>query len=233
MPQKICPRCKKGFRYEIPIHAVGWAVVGPTHCPDCEGYRDEELEKATKLTQSSFIPKEITCPDCGGQIYLGINKMRCDTCNPNGKILEEFEHFSKNHLNEILKPKPFQDDKKLYNPEIIKNLPDDYDKESKCFLTTACVEFQGLPDNCLELETLRGYRDNLLIKTSEGQRDIKEYYNVAPRIVRAIKLNSSEKDIWRFVFSQVQNAVKFVQRADYEEAHSCYKSLVNNLKKGF
>ena len=34
------------------------------------------------------------------------------------------------------------------------------DNDSGCFLTTACIRAKGLPDDCMELQTLRAYRDD-------------------------------------------------------------------------
>lgn len=37
-----------------------------------------------------------------------------------------------------------------------------------CFLTSACTEAHGLPDDCYELTTLRKYRDSILAKQTGG-----------------------------------------------------------------
>ena len=54
---------------------------------------------------------------------------------------------------------------------------------SGCFLTSACVEAKGLPDDCRELTVLRNFRDTYLKASADGQRDVCEYYHVAPMIV--------------------------------------------------
>jgi len=55
-----------------------------------------------------------------------------------------------------------------------------------CFLTTACVEHLGFDDDCFELSSLRRFRDGFLRHREEGPAVIDRYYDVAPRIVRAI-----------------------------------------------
>lgn len=58
--------------------------------------------------------------------------------------------------------------------------------ENKCFLTTACCETFGRPDDCWELETLRGFRDSVLAAMPGGTEDMADYYRLAPRIVDAL-----------------------------------------------
>ena len=56
-----------------------------------------------------------------------------------------------------------------------------------CFLTSACTEARGLPDDCHELTVLRSFRDGYLRSQPEGEAEIAEYYAVAPKIVDAIR----------------------------------------------
>lgn len=66
----------------------------------------------------------------------------------------------------------------------------DYDsgtcRKSPCFLTTACADFAGLPDDCFELSILRRFRDEILMQMPGGTDDIALYYRVAPTIVERI-----------------------------------------------
>lgn len=66
-----------------------------------------------------------------------------------------------------------------------------------CFLTTACTEAKGLPDNCIELETLRHFRDNYMMNTPDGKADIAHYYKMAPSIVNAINNSPDAKKYGR------------------------------------
>jgi len=52
-----------------------------------------------------------------------------------------------------------------------------------CFITTACCETLGLPDDCFELRTLRRYRDEVLAKRPAGVEQIAGYYRLAPLIL--------------------------------------------------
>jgi len=56
-----------------------------------------------------------------------------------------------------------------------------------CFITTACCEVLGLPDTCFELRALRRYRDEVLVKTTEGRASIACYYALAPALLNALE----------------------------------------------
>jgi hypothetical protein len=55
--------------------------------------------------------------------------------------------------------------------------------EGQCFITSACCELLGLPDDCFELRTLRRYRDQTLINLPGGAAAIAMYYEAAPAIL--------------------------------------------------
>src|SRR3954470_9525489 len=48
--------------------------------------------------------------------------------------------------------------------------------DQECFITTACCELLGLPDNCFELRLLRRYRDRVLARLPGGREKIALYY---------------------------------------------------------
>ena len=62
-----------------------------------------------------------------------------------------------------------------------------------CFLTTACCEAKGLPDNCPELQAFRQLRDDYVLHRPDGAALVESYYQMAPRIVTAIK-SSADAD---------------------------------------
>ena len=58
--------------------------------------------------------------------------------------------------------------------------------DNNCFITTACVQHYNLSDNCYQLSTLRNFRDNYLQRSTDGNKLIKEYYSVAPQLVKLL-----------------------------------------------
>ena len=98
-----------------------------------------------------------------------------------------------------------------------------------CFITTACVEAAGLPDNCTELETMRYLRDEYLAKSDEGKRMIQEYYEIAPRIVEYIKSVDNSNEFFNEIFGDIREIVSLIKTADLESATARYNEMVANL----
>ncbi len=53
------------------------------------------------------------------------------------------------------------------------------EKGERYFLTTACLQAAGLPDNCKELQTLRRFRDEYVSRLPNGSAILSHYLNVA------------------------------------------------------
>ena len=68
-----------------------------------------------------------------------------------------------------------------------------------CFITTACCELIGLPDDCFELRSLRRYRDEVLARQPNGAADIACYYAHAPRVVARISAQKLLSVYARFI----------------------------------
>lgn len=74
---------------------------------------------------------------------------------------------------------------------------------SGCYLTTACVEAKGLPDDCRELEALRGFRDAYLGATAEGSADIQRYYQLAPRLVKQLDRLLEKQAVYQRIYNEL------------------------------
>ena len=84
-----------------------------------------------------------------------------------------------------------------------------------CYLTSACVEAKGLPDDCQELQTLRAFRDGYLAHQTGGQEEIVEAINLLP--------NADE--VWTTVYAElVQPCVEMIHAGELEAAHRRYKA---------
>jgi len=102
--------------------------------------------------------------------------------------------------------------------------------KSGCYLTTACVTYKGLPDNCEELTILREFRDKYLKSFKAGRKDIKEYYRVAPEIVKAISARENAKEIWEDIYNNlVVKSIELIKAKKYSEAHYYYKDFSEKL----
>lgn len=108
-----------------------------------------------------------------------------------------------------------------------------YSKSGGCFITEACVEAAGLPDDCMELQTLRDFRDNYLQKSVEGRRMIREYYEIAPIIVEEIRRRSNCDEIFSEIFEEIKGIVLQIRLGNSRKAITSYKAMVSRLKKEY
>ena len=102
-----------------------------------------------------------------------------------------------------------------------------------CYLTTACVNSKGLPDNCLELRTLRNFRDKILMKDSKGKKAIEEYYKIAPLIIESINEKRYSQSIWDNLHGDIRKAVSLVKSKDFDSAFNHYKDMTLKLKEKY
>jgi hypothetical protein len=101
----------------------------------------------------------------------------------------------------------------------------------KCYLTTACCEQRGLPDDCHELTMLRKFRDEYVLGLPEGENIVADYYKTAPHIVEAISARDDAGKIWdRLYRGFIAPCVYFVEHGDNESAYVIYSSMVKRLK---
>ncbi len=96
-----------------------------------------------------------------------------------------------------------------------------------CFLTTAIVDRRGTEgDDGPTLTALRGFRDGYMARTPERRRLVRQYYDIAPRIVAAIGPDGAE---WKWIGSRIDAAAAAIR--DGRDAHACaiYVELVAGL----
>jgi hypothetical protein len=107
------------------------------------------------------------------------------------------------------------------------------EKKSGCFLTTACVQYAGLQDDCYELTVLRQFRDNYLLALPNGQAMFDEYYRVAPSIVDAIEQSKERDTVLTDILTQVRQAVRCIETKNNESALNIYVQMFNTLRQRF
>ena len=96
-----------------------------------------------------------------------------------------------------------------------------------CFLTSACTEARGLPDDCEELTVLRAFRDGYMKRLPHGQADICEYYQIAPVIVEKIHTLPNSKEILNQIYTDlVLPCVALIQAEKNDAAYRKYRDYV-------
>lgn len=102
-----------------------------------------------------------------------------------------------------------------------------------CFITAACAEARGLPDNCPELETIRAFRDRYVRSLPHGEDIIREYYELAPKIVAGINRMDNRQEIYSSLYDQLVSIVGLIRQGKDEEAFKSCLEVFNELKKKY
>jgi uncharacterized protein YjbI with pentapeptide repeats len=106
-------------------------------------------------------------------------------------------------------------------------------KGGNCYLTTACTLAMNLPDDCHELQTLRKFRDGFVSETNEGLELIREYYEISPRIVKAIYHRENGIEIIKELYQEILEVVSLIDNNEEKEAYKCYTNMTLRLKKRY
>jgi len=106
-------------------------------------------------------------------------------------------------------------------------------KQNNCYLTTACAVAMQLPDDCHELKTLRKFRDGYVSETNEGKKLIKEYYEIAPKIVDAINRTGVGSNIFKNLYVEILEIVSLIDNQKFEDAIKYYVGMTINLKNKY
>lgn len=96
-----------------------------------------------------------------------------------------------------------------------------------CFITTAVTQASGKPDDCMELQTLRKFRDEFLLATEDGTALVKHYYAVAPTIVDAIKASPQAASTFNYLAQNfIYPAIQHIGAGNPAEAAGLYMAMV-------
>ncbi len=102
--------------------------------------------------------------------------------------------------------------------------------ENLCFITTAACLSLGKGQNSSELAAFYDYRDNHLIYDDDGYILIKEYYRIAPGIVRIIDSQKDAEKIYQSLFDDyIVGAYDCLKRNNFAEMKLRYITMVLEL----
>ncbi|EET61614.1 hypothetical protein BRYFOR_06297 [Marvinbryantia formatexigens DSM 14469] len=103
-----------------------------------------------------------------------------------------------------------------------------------CYITTAVCETFGKPDDCYELTVLRNYRDSYLQSQPDGEEIIREYYDVAPTIVKHINRQPDRKEIYRSIWDTYLNpCLTMIENDEKESCRELYTEMVRTLQERY
>lgn len=107
-------------------------------------------------------------------------------------------------------------------------------RDNDCFITTACVRYYGLSDNCYQLATLRKFRDGYLSETPENKILIQQYYSIAPLLVNQLESDINRNKLFADIFQKINLACSAIEKREFAQAKKIYCDvilfLLNNFK---
>ncbi|MDO4963434.1 MAG: hypothetical protein Q4E75_05020 [bacterium] len=102
---------------------------------------------------------------------------------------------------------------------------------SGCYLTTMICDILKLDDNNMYLNTLRGFRKNILQKDDKYKAMLVEYDIIGPKISEALKNDPLKEKIALVNFENYIKKIKvLIDNKENENAINLYKQMTNNLK---
>lgn len=99
-----------------------------------------------------------------------------------------------------------------------------------CFITTIVCDMLGFDDKCNILETLRGFRNNVMQKNPEYKDVLYEYDAVGPEIAKAIRDEEDFELINGMVDFYIIPTVNRIREKKYDDAVSIYKHMTKSLE---
>lgn len=100
-----------------------------------------------------------------------------------------------------------------------------------CYITTAVCEGIHKQGNCRELMLLEQYRDSYLSSSEEGRALVRQYYDMAPTIVKRIEKKEEHEEIYRTLYeTYISPCVQLIEEQKNEECREKYQEMVEMLR---
>lgn len=105
---------------------------------------------------------------------------------------------------------------------------------SWCFITTAASCALNKGRNCDELNFLRKFRDEHIKVSDEGNALVKEYYNIAPKLIEKIDKEENSSKIYADLWTDyIVPSVKEIKQGNWQRAQDIYVMMVVDLSKKY
>lgn len=107
-------------------------------------------------------------------------------------------------------------------------------KQKLCFVTTAVCCGLHKPQDCREITLMKRYRDEYLFRQDDGQDLIREYYNIAPTIVKRIARESAPEEKYLYLWNHyISKCVAYVEQQENERCRQLYEMMMSELKEEY
>ena len=102
-----------------------------------------------------------------------------------------------------------------------------------CFITTACMRAlaASFDDNCIELTTLRRFRDSYIAALPNGPELIATYREYAPLYVKLINARPDAEQIWEDLYTNfILPAVRYIHDGRNRQAYFAYLLMLQYVQ---
>ncbi len=107
-------------------------------------------------------------------------------------------------------------------------------KNKLCFVTTAVCTGLHKPPDCRELIMMKRYRDDYLLRQEDGERLIREYYDIAPTIVKRIAKEDDPETVYHFLWDNyISRCIVLLEEEKPEECRDIYTQMMNFLRQKY
>lgn len=104
-------------------------------------------------------------------------------------------------------------------------------RHSFCYITTAVCKSLGKDEDCTELNALRAFRDGYMQQDEQGRELIREYYDIAPSIVKHIdRLENCDKIYYNIWKEYLSPCLDLLDQGKNKECMGLYVKMVNDLR---
>lgn len=104
-------------------------------------------------------------------------------------------------------------------------------KQKLCFVTTAVCCGLHKPYNCREIMLMKRYRDEYMFKQADGEMLVKEYYDIAPTIVKRIAHEASPEEKYLYLWNHyISKCVALAENQENEKCKQLYADMMSELK---
>lgn len=107
-------------------------------------------------------------------------------------------------------------------------------KQKLCFVTTAVCQGLHKPQDCRELTMMKQYRDEYLLRQENGEALIREYYDIAPTIVKRIAKEASPEEKYLYLWNRyIKKCVDLLEQNRNEQCRDVYETMMSELREEY
>lgn len=99
-----------------------------------------------------------------------------------------------------------------------------------CFITTAACEYAGKSDDCAELNALRNFRDNWLLRQQDGPALVDHYYLMAPLMVQKLDQRKDRDALYQMIWQDyLTPCLQMLHEGKEQSCKERYTQMMNTL----